>query len=342
MIHLCGIDRTARAVAITAAVLLAGYALRDVLLLAFAALLLACALRGASAQLSRILPIGPRWGLLIVVLALILAAALLVWWRGPEIADQLNTLTGQLRTEARGLWQHIDDTKWGSTLFGHLRDDLPTALGSLGGYITGVASSTFGIVGSLLLIAVTAIFLALSPKTYLDGAVRLLPPAARPRGRDVLLETGDTMQLWFIGQLVDMLAVTILVGVGLYILGVPLVLALALFAGLLNFIPFIGALAGAIPAILVALGQSPTLALWVAGLFLVVQTLEGNLIAPLIQKRTVSLPPALTIFSQTILGTLFGPLGLILATPIMAAVMTVVRKAYVETVLENGDQKLEV
>lgn len=84
-----------------------------------------------------------------------------------------------------------------------------------------------------------------------------------------------------------------------------------------------------------ALGQSPGLALWVAALFMLVQTLEGNVIAPLIQKRTVSLPPALTIFSQTILGTLFGPLGLILATPIMAATLVLVRMCYVEGVLER-------
>lgn len=330
-----GIERILRTVAIMAAVLLVGDVLREVLLLAFAAILVACVLRGASTQLSRIIPIAPRWSLLLVVLALIMVGALLAWWRGPEIADQVTALFGQLGTEAGRLWQRIDDTEWGSSLFGHLRDNL----GGLGSYVTGIASSTFGIVGGLLLVGVTAIFLALAPQIYLDGAVRLLPTSARPRGRDVALETGATLQRWFVGQLVDMLAVTILVGAGLYALGVPLAFTLAVFAGLLNFIPFIGALAGAIPAILVALGQSPTLALWVAGLFLVVQMLEGNLIAPVVQKRAVALPPALTIFSQTILGTLFGPLGLILATPIMAALMTAVRMAYVETVLEGVDRK---
>ena len=94
--------------------------------------------------------------------------------------------------------------------------------------------------------------------------------------------------------------------------------------------PYIGALAGAVPAVLVALGQGPQTALYTAILFVVVQTLEGNVIAPLIQKRTVELAPVLTILSQTVLGSLFGPLGLILATPVTAAGVELVKKVYVE------------
>lgn len=135
-----------------------------------------------------------------------------------------------------------------------------------------------------------------------------------------------------------MLVVAVLVGVGLTALGVPLAPTLALFAGLFNFIPYVGALAGAVPAVLVALAISPTLALWAIALFAAIQMLEGNVIAPLIQKRTVSLPPALTIMSQTILGTLFGILGIVLATPLMAASLTAVRMIYVESVLGNDEQ----
>jgi predicted PurR-regulated permease PerM len=148
-------------------------------------------------------------------------------------------------------------------------------------------------------------------------------------------ELGNTLQLWFLGQFADMAVVTVLTGAGLSVLGVPLSLTLALIAGLFNFVPYIGALAGAVPALAVAVGQSPQTAIYVAILFAVVQTLEGNIIGPLIQKRTVDLPPALTIMSQTVLGTLFGVMGLILATPLTAAAMTAVRMVYVETVLEN-------
>ena len=146
---------------------------------------------------------------------------------------------------------------------------------------------------------------------------------------------GTTLQLWFLGQLADMIIVTILVGAGLFLLGVPLAMTLAIFAGLLNFVPYVGALAGAVPAILVAFSQSPTLALWVTLVFVGVQMLEGSVIAPLIQRRTISLPPALTILSQTILGTLFGAFELILATPLVAALLTAVRMIYIEGVVED-------
>ena len=186
----------------------------------------------------------------------------------------------------------------------------------------------------------TAIFLAASPQLYLEGALRLLPVAWRPHGREVARELGSTLRLWFLGQFIDMVIVGLLLGLGLFLIGSPLALSLALLAGLLNFVPYIGALAGAVPAILVALAQSPTLAAWVALLFLSIQLIEGNVISPWIQKRTISLPPALTILSQTVLGTLFGLIGLIVATPLMAILLVAVRIIYVEAFLERESKQV--
>ncbi|HEY0206753.1 MAG TPA: AI-2E family transporter [Acetobacteraceae bacterium] len=330
-------DATLRALAVGAALLLVAWALRDVLLLAFAAVLAACALRLASDRLSTATRLTSGWCLALVVTALLLVLGLFGWWRGGVIAAQATDLGDNFSDRARELWTQVGQTSWGARLADQARDAVESSLASVGGYLTGFARSTLGIGGSALLVGVAALFIAAAPGTYVDGALRLLPPRVRGRGREVLAATGRALQLWFLGQLLDMLVVAVLIGAGLYLLGVPLALTLALFAGLLNFVPFIGALAGAVPAVLVAFGQSPSQALWVAGLFAVVQTLEGNVIAPLIQRRTVSLPPALTLFSQTVLGTLFGPLGLILATPVMAATLVAVRMAYVESVLERPD-----
>ena len=203
-----------------------------------------------------------------------------------------------------------------------------------------VFGSVVGLGSTLVILIATGLFFAISPALYRDGLVRLLPIEWRPRGREVLDAMGEALQLWFIGQLVDMIAVTVLTGLGLYLLGIKLAITLALFAGLLNFVPYIGALVGSLPALLVASAQSPTLVLYTAILVAAVQTLEGNVIAPLIQKRTVHLPPALTILSQTILGTLFGLLGIILATPFAAAAMTFVKMVYVESTLE-ADKAIE-
>ncbi|MBV8914390.1 MAG: AI-2E family transporter, partial [Acetobacteraceae bacterium] len=111
---------------------------------------------------------------------------------------------------------------------------------------------------------------------------------------------------------------------------------LALIAALLNFVPFVGAISGAVPAVLVALGQGNGPAIEVGALFVAVQALEGNVIAPVVQHRTVELPPLVTILAQTVFGTLFGIGGLVLATPIAAALLVLVRMIYVEDVL--GDR----
>ena len=161
-----------------------------------------------------------------------------------------------------------------------------------------------------MLLIGSAIYFALAPNLYVDGAVRLLPQTWRPRGRATLIAMGETLGWWFLGQLIDMATIGAMIFIGLMVLGVPLSGELATIATLFNFVPYVGAICGAAPAVLVALGHSPGLAIEVVCLFLAVQFFEGNIVAPLVQRRTVELPPVLTIFSQTVFGTLFGPLGL--------------------------------
>ena len=250
-----------------------------------------------------------------------------------QAASVADTVTQQVKQ----LWQNWQDNPLVQRLMPRLKDEAGSMVGGFTSMVPGVASSVLGVGGDLVVIFATAIFLAAAPETYGGGFMRLLPKSWRRRGHEVMTELGSTLQLWFLGQFADMVVVTLLTGAGLFVLGVPLAPTLALIAGLFNFVPYIGAIAGAVPAVAVALSQSPQTAIYVAILFAVVQMLEGNVIAPLIQKRTVDLPPALTILSQTVLGTLFGVMGLILATPLTAAAMVAVRMIYVESVLENDE-----
>jgi predicted PurR-regulated permease PerM len=336
--HLRGIDFTLRSIAITAVLLLTATVLQEVLLIVFAAILGACILRGAATWLHARIGLGTGWclGLVIVLLVLLLGGVL--WLQGPRVTAQAATVADTVSQQVKHLWSNLQDNPLFQRLMPRLKDQADSALGGLTSKVPGLASSALGVGGDLVVILVTAIFLAASPDTYETGFLRLLPLGWRPRGREVLDGLGHTLQLWFLGQFADMVVVAVLTGAGLYLLGVPLALTLALIAGLFNFVPYIGALAGAVPALAVAVAQSPQTALYVAILFAVVQTLEGNVIAPLIQKRTVDLPPALTILSQTILGTLFGIMGLILATPLTAVAMVAVRMVYVESMLENGSR----
>jgi predicted PurR-regulated permease PerM len=335
--RLASIEQTIRYTSIGALLILIVWLLRDILLLGFAAVLIACVLHGAADFLHRRSGLNLNWSLAAVICILVVLLTALFWWRGAEIVGQVQQLSDQLATQGERLWSQVEKGAWGRRAAEGLRHSIQSAADGLPGFATGVATSTLGIGGSLVVVVVTGLCLAASPQIYISGSLRLLPPEWRPRGQGILSNLARTLRLWCLGQLVDMAVVASLVGIGLFALGVPLALTLALFAGLLNFVPYIGALAGAVPAILVALAQSPTLALWVMLLFFAVQMIEGNVIAPFIQKRTGTLPPALTIVSQTILGTLFGALGLILATPFMAALLAATRMIYVESVMEAHD-----
>jgi predicted PurR-regulated permease PerM len=294
-------------------------------------------LAGAASWLHHRTGFGAGWCLSAVIVLLTALFCTGIWLDGPRIIAEGATVAASVRQQVEHLWDIWQDNPSVLLVMPHLKDQAAPLLGHLTSLAPGVASSAIGIGGDLVVIIATSIFLAAAPGTYVTGFLRLLPPRWRPRGREVMEGLGSTLQLWFLGQFADMVVVTVLTGAGLSVLGVPLSLTLALIAGLFNFVPYIGALAGAIPALAVAVGQSPQTAIYVAILFAVVQTLEGNIIAPLIQKRTVDLPPALTILSQTVLGTLFGVMGLILATPLTAAAMTAVRMVYVETILEKQE-----
>ncbi len=137
-----------------------------------------------------------------------------------------------------------------------------------------------------------------------------------------------------------MLFIGVLTWIGLSVIGVPLALTLGLIAGLFSFVPNFGPILSAVPAILLAFVDSPTSALYVLILFVVVQLIESNLVTPLIERRTVELPPVLTIFAQLALTILVGAVGLILATPILAVVMVLVQTIYIQDVL--GDKDTEV
>ena len=139
-----------------------------------------------------------------------------------------------------------------------------------------------------------------------------------------------------------MLCVGAITGIGLWLLGVPLALSLALLAGLLEFIPYVGPIASAVPAILVGFALRPALALEVAALYLLVHLIEGYILVPLIQKKAVALPPALGITAVVMFGVLFGPLGIMLAHPLMVTVMVLIRKLYVERISAEGiDHELQ-
>ena len=144
------------------------------------------------------------------------------------------------------------------------------------------------------------------------------------------------LRRWLVGQSLLAACVALLTGAGLLLLGAPFPFALALLAGLMEFVPYVGPFLAAVPAILVGFAEGPQLALYIGLLFVGIQLTESYVLAPLVQHRAVHLPPAAILFAQVLMGAIVGALGVAVATPLAAAVMVAVSMLYVEDAL--GDK----
>lgn len=331
-------------VVLTALILLLLYFAFGVLLLIFAASLIAIFLRGLAEILGRYVRIGQGWLVLIVSVLLIAILAGSVALLAPSVAEEARHLREELPQSAEKTAAYISQFGWGQALIEQLpstdviRESIGTSALLRG--VGGVFTSTIGMMGNFFITLLLAVYLAIEPRFYIEGFKKLFPIKQRDRVGEVLHTIGETLEWWMIGKVASMLFIGILTWIGLSLLGIKLALALGLLAGLLSFIPNFGPIVSAIPAILIAFIASPVTALWVVGLYIGVQLIESNVVTPLIERETVELPPGLTVVFQVGMAVLVGGLGLILATPMLAAIMVFVQMVYIQDVL--GDKHVEV
>jgi predicted PurR-regulated permease PerM len=302
----------------------------------FAGVLFAVFLRGLTNLVSFRGRIASGWALGIVVVLLLGLFALLGVLLVPNASMQFGELSDRLPKALEQLKPRLETLPW----FGYLVDKLPSVQtlgadsGKLLGRLSGFFSGGFEAVTGFVLILFLGIYLASAPALYVEGCLRLFPLGKRDRVREILFEIASTLRHWLLGQLLSMIAVGVMIGVGLALLGIPLPLALGVLAGFFDFVPIIGPLFSAVPAVLLAFLISPWHALYTVSLFVLVNTvIESHLVVPLIQRYTVALPPALTMVALVVMGSLFGFLGVLLAIPLSATLLVVVRMAYVEDML---------
>jgi predicted PurR-regulated permease PerM len=309
----------------------------QVWLLIFAGLLCAVLLSTAADALSRWSGFGRGLSLSLVVLALvaaILGSSYALW---PSISDEANQLARQLPAAMRELRAWIADREWGTWLLGRADPDQVVESTGVVSQAAGALMSSASAIGGLLVILFVGFYVAAQPGLYHRGIRRLVPIHARKRADHVLYAVVSVLRWWLLGKLLSMTVVGVLTTVGLWLLGVPLALTFGLIAALLTFVPNFGPILSVVPPAVLALADDPRRAAYVIVLYLAIQTVESYAITPLIQRRTVSMPPALTITSQVVLGILVGVIGFAVATPLTAAIMTAIRIAYVEDFLERQD-----
>ena len=205
--------------------------------------------------------------------------------------------------------------------------------GSWSARVFRIVSSALAVVAGAGFVFFVAVYYAIDPELYRRGFLLLMPPEARRRADEVLAATGVRLRRWMQTQLIAMVVIGAVSTVGLLVLGVDSAIALGLIAGLFEFVPVVGPIFSAVPAIGMGLLDGPRTALFVAGLYFVIQHLENYLLIPLLMKQGLKLPPVLTIVVQSLCSLVFGLLGLLVAVPLAGAAMVIVEKLYVEDVI---------
>lgn len=319
------------------ALALALWVMRDAVLLAFSAVLLAIAVHGLADVLTRNLNLPRPAALAIAALALLGGFGAVLWIFGAQLATELSGVFDRLPDAWDRIRQSLEANPAGALIVSEI-DAVASgeSAGSLKGMISNAGSYALpmasGLTASLLVFFIAG-FLTTSAGSFRRGALLLLPQGIDSRVGEALDASGRALKKWLLGITADMMIIAVLMGVTLWALGVPAFIGLALIAGLAQFVPTVGPLIAAIPGVLLAFTVSPMTALWTAIAYFVVSQVEANLVYPLIQQKAASIPPALNLIAVLGFGILFGPLGVLLATPILVVVSVFVVMLYVRDTL---------
>lgn len=313
------------------------WSVAEVWVIGFGGIVFATVLRAIVVPLARVTGWSQRISLIVSVLGLLVVFALLFWLFGRQATHQFAEMRQQLPEAAAKFEAWLAESRLGRVAVDGIKQ--ATQEGSPLTNVGAALALALGGIGNLLLVLFVGIYLAADPKLYRNGALRLLPPSRRKQVGHALDQSGTALHKWLMAQLIVMVAVGVMTGTGLALLGVPLSLSLGLLAGLLEFVPVVGPIVSTIPGVLLAFAKGPETAFYALLIYIAVQQIEANILTPLIQRWAVELPPVVALLSIVACGLLFGVLGVIFATPIAVVVMTLVKHLYVEDTLEAGSAR---
>ncbi len=201
----------------------------------------------------------------------------------------------------------------------------------------GVGMTLASVISMGVVVLLAVVYLVARPEPWVNGFVSLFPAEQRQRVREVLKKLYRTIQRWLVGQLTAMTFIAVSSTIALHVIGIPFALLLGIFSGLISFVPILGAILSAVPAVLMALASDPILTVWVILAYTVIQQVEGNIIQPIVMSQAVRLHPALVLFAILVMGTLFGLVGLILAVPVVATCQVLVKELWVKQMDQVGE-----
>jgi predicted PurR-regulated permease PerM len=310
------------------------------LLLVFAGVLFAAFLDASARALAPVLPVNRAWRLALVLLLLSALSGFGLAWGAGKLPEQTRLLLKVMDSQIDILQAHLlsygvdmlgpewgrDFTQWLFSDQGRFLSHAQFLLGGASSLLTGV-----------LVILFLGILFAFDPTSHRESLVMLVKHSYRARTRAVMDEMGNVMRLWLVGQLIRIVLMTLCVWIALYLIGLPGPFVLGLQAGLSNFVPYLGPIVAAVPIALVAMPLGGSLLIWAVVVYTIIQSVEGYVIGPLIQRQAVEIPPAWTLVAIVLLGALFGVMGIALAMPLVAVGRVAIIRFYVEDYL--GDDR---
>ena len=303
----------------------------NVLLMILAGSLIATYFHGLGDLIQQRTGMRRRFAMIISILGSFLIICALLWFMGNKIQDQVSSLSDSFPHTLNTAKEKLSETAIGKKILGSFSGDNSQKLMATA---QSFFTTGFGVLGDLYIILFLGIFFTAGPSLYKDGILILVPVKKKPMARHIMDRISLSLKGWLKGMLLSIIMITVMLTIGLSIIGLPVALILALITGILELVPNIGSFVAMIPGVLLALTISTNKAIVTAIFYIVSQTIVANIVTPLIQKKIINLPPALTLISQLIMAAISGALGIILAVPLLAIIIILVDELYVKKINE--------
>lgn len=324
---------TVAIVALLAIIILIARVAFNVLLMVLAGSLIATFFHGLGDMIQRKTKWSRRLAMIISIVGSFAIIGALLWFMGTKIQHQITELSTTLPHTLGTAKAKMASTPLGKKLLESITGDNSQKLMATA---QSFFSTSFGVIGDMYIILFLGIFFTTNPSLYKNGILILIPADRKEKGEHIINRVSLSLKGWLKGMMVSIVLVTTLISTGLTIIGLPVAMVLGLITGILEMVPNLGSLLAMIPGVLLALTISTNMAIVVALLYIASQTITANIVNPLIQKKMINLPPALTLISQLIMGAISGALGVILAVPLLAIVIILVDELYVQKINDTS------
>lgn len=306
------------------------YRLFDVILIGVGAVLIATVLRLGTEPLRR-LNVPEKLALALSGVAVIVILGGASYLFGTKMLGEMKDVLNRVQSAQGSLMHTLNASAFGKLVLSHVSSG-NVSLPSLIGNIFSLSSS---FLEAVIVCVFTGIYLAAQPRLYYRGFCRLLPESWRDEAMETIDHLGHALRLWLLGQFIQMIIIGILSTLAAFAIGLPSPLAIGLIAGVAEFIPYLGPIISAVPAVLVAATVNGSAIVWTIVAWLLIHQVEGELIAPLVQRSMVFMPPVVMLMSVATLTYLFGWMAIIFAAPITVIVCVSIIKLYVRDSLGN-------